>query len=133
MAVVEPIENTGGELCRPRLARPANDAARVLGADVWTRNACQSAELDAGGAAVIDCTMTVGVSESPLGRVKESGIGHVDEEAGLRGSCQVQSIGVDRLGGKREPLWFPWSNRKLGWMRRATRFLWETSIGRWLS
>ena len=53
--------------------------------------------------------LTYGVTESPFGGVKESGIGRVNGEQGLRGYCRMQSILIDRFGGKTEPLWFPYS------------------------
>jgi len=40
---------------------------------------------------------------------------------------------VDRFGGKTEPLWYPYSARKLRLLRRALRLIWGTSFGRLLS
>jgi hypothetical protein len=45
----------------------------------------------------------------------------------------VQSIVVDRFGGKSELLWFPYDARKTRLLRRALRFIWGTPLGRWLS
>ncbi len=117
--------------------RLANDSRYGINANVWTKNKRKGAELaraiESGCVVVNDCMVTYGVTESPFGGVKESGIGRVNGEAGLRGYCQVQSIVIDRLGGKSEPFWYPYSNRKLGWMGRAMRLVWGTSLGRWLS
>ena len=57
----------------------------------------------------------------------------VNGELGLQGYCRVQSILVDRFGGKTEPLWYPYSARKLRVLRRALRWIWGTSFGRLLS
>jgi succinate-semialdehyde dehydrogenase/glutarate-semialdehyde dehydrogenase len=77
--------------------------------------------------------ITYGVTESPFGGVKDSGIGRVNGEIGLKGYCRIQSILVDRFGGKTEPLWYPYSARKREWLGRALRVLWGTSLGRLLS
>jgi hypothetical protein len=57
----------------------------------------------------------------------------VNGELGLRGYCRVQSILLDRFGGKTEPLWYPYSGRKARFLTRALRAIWGTSLGRWLS
>jgi acyl-CoA reductase-like NAD-dependent aldehyde dehydrogenase len=115
----------------------ANDSPYGLNANVWTRNKRKGTELagaiESGCAVVNDCMLTYGVSESPFGGVKDSGIGRVNGELGLKAYCRVQSILIDRFGGKTEPLWYPYSARKLRLFRRVLRLLWGTSLGRLLS
>jgi len=115
----------------------ANDSRYGLNASVWTRNKRQGTQLakviESGCVVVNDCMVTYGVTESPFGGTKESGIGRVNGEAGLKGFCHVQSIVIDRAGGRSEPIWFPYSARKTGWMKRVLRFVWGTSLGRWLA
>ena len=77
--------------------------------------------------------LTYGITESPFGGVKASGVGRVNGDLGLKGYCQVQSIVVDRFGAKSEPLWFPYHARKARTLRRLLRFVWGTPLGRWLS
>jgi hypothetical protein len=77
--------------------------------------------------------VTYGVTESPFGGVKDSGIGQVNGEIGLRSYCHAQSIVIDRFGGKSEFMWYPHSARKLKWVKRMMATLWGTSLGRWLS
>ena len=117
--------------------RLANDSGYGLNANVWTRDKRKGVELaraiDSGCAVVNDCMVTYGIPESPFGGVKSSGIGRVNGELGLRGYCHVQSIVVDRFGGKSELLWFPYDARKTRLLRRALRFIWGTPLGRWLS
>ncbi len=117
--------------------RHANDSRYGLNANVWTRNKHKGVEMarsiESGCVVVNDCMITYGVTESPFGGVKESGIGRVNGEMGLRGYCYTQSIVIDRFGGKSEPLWYPYTQRKLGMMKRVLRLMWGTSLGRWLA
>jgi acyl-CoA reductase-like NAD-dependent aldehyde dehydrogenase len=117
--------------------RLANDSRYGLNGSVWTRNKHRGTELaraiESGCVVVNDCMLTYGVTESPFGGVKDSGIGRVNGELGLKGYCQTQSIIIDRLGSRREPIWFPYSARKLAAMKRVMRLVWGTSLGRWLS
>ena len=71
--------------------------------------------------------------DSVFGGRKDSGIGQVNGETGLRSYCHAQSIIIDRMGSKSELLWFPYTARKLKLVKRAMRFLWGTPIGRMLS
>jgi acyl-CoA reductase-like NAD-dependent aldehyde dehydrogenase len=117
--------------------RLANDTRYGLNANVWTRDKRKGEELaraiQSGSAVVNDCMVTYGVTESPFGGRKESGIGQVNGEAGLKGFCHAQSILIDRLGPKAEFLWFPYTARKAKLLRRMMRVLWGTPLGRWLA
>jgi succinate-semialdehyde dehydrogenase/glutarate-semialdehyde dehydrogenase len=117
--------------------RLANDSRYGLNASVWTRNKHKGTEIaraiESGMVVVNDCMVTYGIPESPFGGMKESGIGRVNGEMGLRGYCQTQSIVIDRFGGKTEPLWYPYSDGKLKMVKRMMRLLWGTSLGRLLS
>jgi succinate-semialdehyde dehydrogenase/glutarate-semialdehyde dehydrogenase len=117
--------------------RLANDSRYGLNASVWTRNKRKGVSLArsirSGSAVVNDCMVTYGVTESPFGGVKDSGIGQVNGEIGLRSYCHAQSIVIDRFGGKSEFMWYPHSARKLKWVKRMMTTLWGTSLGRWLS
>ena len=73
------------------------------------------------------------VTESPFGGRKDSGIGRVNGELGLKSYCHEQSILVDRFGGKSEALWYPYSLRKLKLFQRVMRLVWGTPLGRFLS
>jgi succinate-semialdehyde dehydrogenase/glutarate-semialdehyde dehydrogenase len=117
--------------------RLANDSRYGLSVNVWTRNRYKGTELakaiESGCAVVNDCMVTYGVTESPFGGIKDSGIGRVNGEMGLRSYCHTQSIVINRLGGRTDPLWYPHSAGKLSRMKRRMRFIWGTSLGRLLS
>jgi acyl-CoA reductase-like NAD-dependent aldehyde dehydrogenase len=117
--------------------RLANDSSYGLNANVWTRDRRRGVELarsiQSGCAVVNDCMLTYGIPESPFGGAKESGIGRVNGELGLKSQCRVQSIVVDRVGSKSELLWYPYDARKARRVRRLMRWMWGTPLGRWLS
>jgi acyl-CoA reductase-like NAD-dependent aldehyde dehydrogenase len=117
--------------------RLANDSLYGLNANVWTRNKHKGAELaralESGNVVVNDCMVSYGITESPFGGVKQSGIGQVNGEIGLKSYCHAQSIVMDRFGAKTEPMWFPYSGRKLKTVRRMMRIVWGTPLGRLLS
>ena len=115
----------------------ANDSRYGLNANIWTKDKHRGSELakaiQSGSAVVNDCMLTYGVAESPFGGRKQSGIGQVNGEIGLRSYCHAQSILIDRFGAKNEFLWFPYTRRKGRWIQRALRWIWGTPLGRWLS
>lgn len=77
--------------------------------------------------------MSYGVPAAPFGGRKESGIGQVNGEVGLRGYCHAMPVLIDRFGGKDLPSAYPYTQKKAEGMRKLMNFLWTTPIGRWLS
>jgi succinate-semialdehyde dehydrogenase/glutarate-semialdehyde dehydrogenase len=117
--------------------RMANDTDYGLGANVWTKSKRKGFEiaqrLDSGSVNVNDFTVTYGVAEAPFGGRKNSGIGRVNGEMGLKGYCHIQPIIIDRLGGKQTASMYPCSTKKDVGMQKFMRILWGTPIGRWMS
>jgi len=115
----------------------ANATRYGLNASVWTRDRRVGAELarsiEAGAVVVNDCMVTYGVTEAPFGGRKDSGVGQVNGEIGLRSYCHAQAILVDRFGGKSEGSWYPHTAKKLSRLKRMARWIWGTPLGRLLS
>jgi succinate-semialdehyde dehydrogenase/glutarate-semialdehyde dehydrogenase len=117
--------------------RLANDSEYGLGANVWTGDkgrGCEIAErIESGSVCVNDMTMTYGVQEAPFGGVKQSGVGQVNGETGLKGYCHALPIIVDRFGGKQTAGHYPYSTKKDQGMQKFMRLQWGTALGRWLA
>ncbi len=117
--------------------RMANDCRYGLGAMVWTRDTRRGFELarrfDAGGVCINDMSMVYGVLEAPFGGMKESGVGQVNGETGLKGYCFAQPILTDRFGGRQTADRYPYSAKADEGLRRFARTLYGGPLGRWLS
>ncbi len=115
----------------------ANESRYGLSGSVWTRDKRRGVAIakaiGAGSMVVNDCMVSYAVTEAPFGGRKESGLGQVNGETGLRGYCHAQSIVVDRFGTKSEYLWFPYRARKGRRLRRLLKLLWGTPLGRLLT
>jgi acyl-CoA reductase-like NAD-dependent aldehyde dehydrogenase len=117
--------------------RMANDTQYGLAANVWTRNNRKGFEIarriHTGSVCVNDMAVTYGAHEAPFGGRKNSGIGQVNGEIGLKGYCHAQPILIDRFGGRQSLQSYPYSARKDRFFKGLIRFLWNTRLGRWLS
>ena len=56
-----------------------------------------------------------------MGGWKESGIGCRHGEYGIKKYCRPESLVITRLGGKREPLWYPYTKKRRNQLRRLVR------------
>ncbi len=136
-------ETFGPIICIQRVAddaqalRLANDSRYGLNGNVWSKNikhAIKLAEqLETGGISINDIAVTYGIPAAPFGGVKESGIGRVNGEVGVRNYCHAVPIIITRFSGKKLPVAYPHSKKKIDSMKKIMRFLWGTPLGRWLS
>jgi hypothetical protein len=81
---------------------------------------------------VDDCMTTYAIAESPFGGRKESGIGRVNGEMGLKSYCHVQSVVLPRLRPKRELLWYPYRAADLSRLKKVLRLLYRSPLGKLL-
>ena len=106
----------------------ANDTEFGLSATVWSRSnrrSCKIAErIHAGSVCINDQSITYGAPEAPFGGRKESGIGQVNGDIGLRGFCYAQPILIDRFGGRMAIQGFPYSFKKDKLFQRLISLLW---------
>src|SRR3990172_1929102 len=116
--------------------RLANDSRYGLAANVWTRSRAHGVELArriaSGSVCVNDMAMTYGAPEAPFGGLKQSGVGFVNGEASVRGYCHALPILIDRFGGRQARGAYPYSFRRDAGLQRLIRFLYGTSLGRFL-
>jgi succinate-semialdehyde dehydrogenase/glutarate-semialdehyde dehydrogenase len=136
-------ETFGPILCIQRVnnedeaLRLANDSCYGLNGNVWSKNTQHAIALaekvETGGVSVNDMALGYGVPAAPFGGVKESGVGRVNGEVGIRGYCHAVPIIIDRFGGKNLASAYPHSAKKVEDMKKFMRILWGTPLGRWLS
>jgi succinate-semialdehyde dehydrogenase/glutarate-semialdehyde dehydrogenase len=117
--------------------RLANDTRYGQGGSVWTRDrrkGCEIAKrLEAGGVCVNETTITCGVQEASSGGRKESGLGQVKDEVGLRSYCHALPIVIERFGRKRARGSYPYRRKSEDRLQKLIRFMWRSRLGRWLS
>jgi succinate-semialdehyde dehydrogenase/glutarate-semialdehyde dehydrogenase len=90
----------------------ANASTYALSASVWSRDLPRAEDLarrlDGGTVWVNNCIYTFGVTETPWGGYKESGMGHTHSADGLREFCKVKHLAVDTLFPAQKPWWYPY-------------------------
>ena len=117
--------------------RLANDTNYGLTASVWTRDEnkglAYARRLSAGSVSINDSGLTYGALEAPFGGIRDSGVGRVNGEEGLRGFCYTQPIIIDRFQRAREDMWYPVTDKTLAGLKKALKVLWQTPLGRLIS
>ncbi len=106
----------------------ANDSPYGLNGTVWTKNKKKGFEIaeriHTGSVCVNDMAVTYGIAEAAFGGRKDSGLGQVNGEAGLKGYCHAMPIVIDRFGGKELPAAYPYSQAKIDQSKKFMKFLW---------
>ena len=117
--------------------RLANDSTYGLSGTVWSKDEKRAVgiakRLDTGSVCINESSVTYGAVEAPFGGRKQSGVGQVNGELGLRGYCFAQPIVIDRFGPKEEAVWYPYTAAKEQLLQKVMRWVWGTPIGRWMS
>jgi acyl-CoA reductase-like NAD-dependent aldehyde dehydrogenase len=106
----------------------ANDTSYGLGSSVFAGDPADgeriARRIEAGHCNVNDVLVNYNVLGLPMGGWKSSGIGVRHGAQGIRRFCRTEALTIPRLPqAKSEPVWFPYSARKRGAVRRLYRFL----------
>ncbi len=103
----------------------ANDSRHGLTGYVFgrKREAEQVARrLEVGAAVVNDVLVNFFANDVPMGGWKDSGIGFRHGDYGLKKFVRPESIVITRFGGKREPLYFPYTEKRRNTLGKLTTF-----------
>ncbi|MDF1781407.1 MAG: aldehyde dehydrogenase family protein [Alcanivoracaceae bacterium] len=115
----------------------ANDSNLALTSSIWTKNISagreMAARIEAGVTAINDHLYTHGLSETPWGGWKESGLGRTHGVEGLHEMTHVKVINWDMLPAKRNLWWHPHDEATYRALLNALLFVFPRSIGSWLS
>ncbi len=114
----------------------ANESSYGLQANVWTRDTYKATRIansiESGGVTIDDCMVTYAISESPFGGVKNSGIGRVNGEIGLKSCCNLQTIVSPRFRAGGPSGGYPYSAKGLRGIRRMLGLFYRSPIGKLL-
>ena len=118
--------------------RLANESDYGLSGTIWSNDDKRAAELAAkmhtGSVCINDMTVTYGIPAAPFGGVKNSGVGLVNGEIGLRNYCQLKPLIFDKSPKKPLISAFPRTAKQAEGLTSLAKFLWlKTPLGRWLS
>jgi betaine-aldehyde dehydrogenase len=104
--------------------RLANDSRHGLSGSVFgaKRHAERVARrIECGVCNVNDVMVGFLATDVPFGGWKDSGIGYRHGEVGIKKFCRMESLVITRFGGKRELLWFPYTEKRRNLLARLTR------------
>lgn len=117
--------------------RRANASNLALTSSVWTRNTRLgkevAARLEAGVTTINDHLYTHGLSETPWGGWKESGIGRTHGPEGLEEMTHAKVVNWDMLPAKRNLWWYPFDETTWQGLLNALRFAFPANAAQWLS
>ncbi|CAN5511085.1 aldehyde dehydrogenase family protein [soil metagenome] len=106
--------------------RLANDTRYGLTGYVFGKSEKAEAvarRLEVGAACVNDVLVNFLAVDVPMGGWKDSGIGFRHGEYGIKKFVRPESLVISRLGGKREPLYFPYTAKRRNLLRKVATFV----------
>ncbi len=113
--------------------RMANDSDVGLTSSVWTRDLAKgkaiSAGLETGVTAINDHLYTHGLSETPWGGWKLSGVGRTHGAQGLEEMTHPKLVNWDILPARRNLWWFPFDKQTYDALLNALHFAFPRSLG----
>jgi len=117
----------------------ANDSDLALTSSVWTNNAKLarriSEQIESGITTVNDHLYTHGMSETPWGGWKYSGLGRTHGEHGLREMCNAKAINTDMVPAWLAPRniwWYPFSKKTYDGILAGVKFVAPSNVFSWL-
>jgi succinate-semialdehyde dehydrogenase/glutarate-semialdehyde dehydrogenase len=110
--------------------RLANESHLGLGAYVFTtdreRGRKVAEQLQVGSVMINDVIAHAGSPEMPWGGIRQSGLGVVRSERGLRELCHARHVNYDRIKPlARDPFWFPYTERQTKVIRKFVGSLYQ--------
>ncbi len=115
----------------------ANDSDYGLSGTVWSTNAEKAESLarrmHTGNVCLNDMTVTYGVPSAPFGGVKNSGVGLVNGDVGVRGYCQAKPIVIERRPKSAMQNAYPKTASQVEGMKKFASWLWGSTPGRVIS
>ncbi len=108
----------------------ANDSRYGLSGNIWTTDLAKGEALGerlvTGSVSVNDISVTYGVPEAPFGGLKESGVGQVNGEVGIRGYCHLHPIITDT--GKKAQGGYPYTPESEAGMQKMIKTVFGNKI-----
>jgi acyl-CoA reductase-like NAD-dependent aldehyde dehydrogenase len=104
--------------------RLANDTPYGLSGSVFGEKARAervARRTECGAVSINDVSANLLALGLPMGGWKQSGLGARHGEHGIRKYCRAEAIVVARFGGKREPIWHPYTRSRRGLVSRIAR------------
>jgi betaine-aldehyde dehydrogenase len=116
--------------------RLANDTPYGLSGSVFgerERAEQVARRVECGAINVNDVLVNYFATDVPMGGWKQSGIGYRHGEPGIKKFCRSESLVITRVGGKREPTWYPYTKGRRRMLSPISRFFgardWRRKLG----